>query len=113
MSSEVRWGLLVFVTALLISTIPFVGVVLAISADFTNDELQKMCAQKTIVYNQQGIKIGEKLREGFCDGYLQATFHAIRTSPKILCGSGANEEKSTEYLFSIYETYIRDHCCPN
>lgn len=108
MRSAVRWGLLFFVTALLISAILFVGVVPAISADLTNDELQKICAQKTIVYNQQGNKVGEKLRAGFCSGYLQAAFHALRNSAKMICGSNLREEQNAEYLFSVYETYIRD-----
>ena len=112
MKSAIRRGLRNLVTALLILTIPFIGVVPAISADLTNDELQKICAQKTMVYNQQGNKVGEKLRDGFCSGYLQATFHALRNNAKMICGSNSREDQSAEYLFSVYETYIRDKKLP-
>jgi hypothetical protein len=115
MIRAVRWGVSLLVAVIFagcettrISTIPAVGVVPAISVGLSNGELQKICAQKTIVYNQQGNKVGEKLRDGFCAGYLQATFHAFRNSSQIICGSDSKEEKSAEYLYSIYETYITD-----
>jgi len=71
----------------------------------SNDELMKSCEKKTIVFNKQGDQVGEKL-DGFCSGYLQATFHALLNSKGSECK--ISEAKEADYLFSVYQTYIKE-----
>jgi len=77
----------------------------ALAAQPTNDELIKTCEKKTIVFNKQGERVGEKL-DGFCTGYLQATLHALVNSKGSECK--ISEAKEAEYLFSVYQTYIKE-----
>ena len=71
----------------------------------TNDELVKSCEKKTIVFNKQGDRVGEKL-DGFCTGYLQGTYHALINSKGSKCK--ISEAKEAEYLFSVYQTFIKE-----
>ena len=77
----------------------------ASAAQTSNDELTKSCEQKTIVFNKQGERVGEKLG-GFCAGYLQATFHALVNSKGSECK--ASGDRDAEYLFSVYQTYLKE-----
>ena len=75
----------------------------------SNDELTKSCEKKTIVFNKQGERVGEKLG-GFCEGYLQATRHALANSKNAECKVTGDSE--TEYLFSVYQTYLKEKKSP-
>lgn len=77
----------------------------AYAAQTSNDELIKACGKKTIVFNKQGERVGEKL-DGFCAGYLQATIHALVNSKGSDCK--ISEDKDSEYLFSVYQTYLKE-----
>lgn len=50
------------------------------AADISNKELQEVCAKKTIVMgydvDKTLVPAGEKM-DGFCSGYLQASFSAL------------------------------------
>jgi hypothetical protein len=81
----------------------------ASAAQTSNDELMKSCEKKTIVFNKQGNRVGEKL-DGFCTGYLQATFHALLNSKGSECK--ISEAKEAEYLFSVYQTYVKEKKTP-
>ena len=81
----------------------------AYAAQTSNDELTKSCEKKTIVFNKQGERVGEKLG-GFCKGYLQATLHALVNSKSIECKVTGDRE--AEYLFSVYQTYLKEKKLP-
>lgn len=74
--------------------------------ELTNDELQKSCAETTIVMGRDEakelVRAGEKL-DGFCSGYLQATFSAFASNAK--CKA---EDTSPDFLLSVYEQYVKD-----
>lgn len=71
----------------------------------TVDALLTQCADKTIVVNKDAQKVGERLG-GYCNAYLQATLDAIRNSATKLCDN--NEDRSPEYLLSVFQTYLAD-----
>ena len=72
----------------------------------TNQEMKKVCSDKTIVFNKKGEKIGYKL-SAYCVGYLKGVLETlIATDPKV-CQKDANSG-FPEYLLSIYETYMEE-----
>ena len=77
----------------------------ASAAQTSNDELMKSCETKTIVFNKKGERVGQQLG-GFCSGYLQATLHALVNSKGSECK--ITEAKEAEYLFSVYQTYLKE-----
>lgn len=77
------------------------------AAQLSNEGMIKSCEQKTIVINKQGERVGEKLG-GFCSGYLQATVHALLNTQGISCKNVDFEKQQPEYLFSVYQTYLKD-----
>jgi hypothetical protein len=77
----------------------------AFAKQVSNDNLIKSCEKKTIVFNKQGERVGEKV-DGFCAGYLQATFHALLNSKGADCK--VSEDKEPEYLLSVYQTYLKE-----
>jgi hypothetical protein len=77
----------------------------AFGADLSNDDLAKACDRKMLSYNSKGERVGGKL-DSYCSGYLQATLHALRNSPKVKCASITDE--SPEYLLSVYLTYRKE-----
>ena len=80
------------------------------ASDITNKELVATCSEKTIVYgrddNKKLVKAGEKL-DGFCAGYLQATFSSLMNS-----SSCKEKESDLAYLLSVYQQYIKDKKVP-
>ena len=83
----------------------FAGIAAAAAADISNNDLHKSCTNKTLVYNKKGVRIGEKL-DGFCAGYLQATLDALKNTAGSKCNT--TDEKTPDYLLSIYETYTKE-----
>jgi hypothetical protein len=77
------------------------------ASPLSNEDMNKSCEQKTIVLNKQGEKVGEKLG-GFCSGYLQATAHALLNTPGVSCKIVDPEKQQSEYLFSVYQTFVKD-----
>ena len=75
------------------------------ATDLTNDGLRKLCTKKTIVYNRQGDRVGEKLDE-YCSAYLLATLDALRNLPGSECKN--TDEKAPEYLLTVYETFSKE-----
>lgn len=55
----------------------------------------------------QGEKVGEKLG-GFCAGYLQATAHALLNTPGVSCKIVEPEKHEPAYLYSVYQTFVKD-----
>lgn len=76
------------------------------ASDVNNQELMDSCAQKTIVTgydeNQKIVQVGESI-DGFCSGYLKATFSAF-------VASTGCDPKNTDvnFLLSVYEKYTED-----
>jgi hypothetical protein len=74
--------------------------------DITNKELIKSCSEKTEVWGRDSdgklVPAGETI-DGFCSGYLQATFNVLINSPS--CKKG---EYNPEFIFSVYRQYIKD-----
>jgi hypothetical protein len=77
----------------------------AFSEETTNDKLLKQCADKTIVVNREGQRVGEKLG-GYCAAYLSATLDALKNTPGAKCKN--QNEGQPEYLLSVYETYVKE-----
>ena len=75
------------------------------AAQPSNDELTRSCQNKTIVFNKEGERVGEKPND-FCAGYMQATLDALRHFAIDQCTTIGQQE--TNYLYSVYETYLRD-----
>jgi hypothetical protein len=80
------------------------------AADISNKELQEACAKKTIVLghdlDKTLVRAGEKL-DGFCSGYLQASFNAY-------ANSAACQAKDVDpnFLLSVYQQYLKDKKVP-
>ena len=78
----------------------------AYASDITNKELVATCSKKTVVFGRDEkknlVKAGEKL-DGFCTGYLQATFSSLTNS-----FSCKTKESDPAYLLSVYQQYIND-----
>jgi hypothetical protein len=72
------------------------------TTDLTNKELAAACGNKTLVYSKQGERVGEKI-DGFCSGYLQATFSALVNS-----ASCKASDQSSEFLLSVYQSYVKE-----
>lgn len=87
----------------------FVASLPASAAQTSNDELMKSCEKKTIVFNKQGEQVGEKLG-GSCEGYLYATLNAVVNSKDSECK--VSEDKAAEYLFSVYQAYLKEKKSP-
>jgi hypothetical protein len=93
-----------------IITVTLLPVILAssqvVASDFTNKDLMDACSKKTIVYGRDDdkkiVRAGEKI-DGFCSGYLQATFSALAN-----LDSCKAKETNPDYLLSIYQQYIKD-----
>ena len=81
----------------------------ASASQTSNDDLMKSCENKTIVFNKQGERTGEKL-DGFCAGYLQATLHALENSIASECKT--SKAKDNEYLFSVYRVFLEEKKTP-
>jgi hypothetical protein len=82
----------------------------AVAGDVINRDLIQACSQKTVVMgrdeNKKLVRAGEKL-DGFCTGYLQATFDSIEKP------SSCRERGLTpEFLLSVYEQYMKDKNVP-
>lgn len=81
------------------------------AADVTNEQLAKACSEKTIVYGRddkkQLVLAGEKL-DGFCAGYIQATFSALLNS-----SSCKEKDSDPDYLLSVYRQYVKDMKVPD
>ena len=78
------------------------------ASDISNKELMKACSEKTIVYGRNDdkkiVRAGERM-DGFCSGYLQATFSALIN----LAPCEANDTNTNpEFLFSVYQQYMKD-----
>ena len=81
-----------------------------VASDLTNKDLMNVCANKTIVMGRDDgkkmVQIGKKM-DGFCIGYLQATFNALKNM-----GTCKEIDTNPEYLRSIYLQYIKDKKIP-
>jgi len=82
-----------------------------VAGDITNKELQDRCADKTIVMgrDEKGglVKAGEKI-DGYCAGYLQASFSAFTRTTKC-----KNKDQSSIFLLSVYDQYRKDKEIPD
>jgi hypothetical protein len=76
------------------------------AADLSNKELQEVCSKKTIVIGRDTdktlVRAGEKM-DGFCSGYLQASFSAYANN----AGCQAKVD-APDFLLSVYGQYIKD-----
>lgn len=76
------------------------------SSQVTNGDLQNACAQRTIVTgydeNRKITQIGESI-DGFCFGFIRASFESISTNQK--CSSAGD---NTEFLLSVYMHFLKD-----
>ena len=81
----------------------------ASAQEMTVEVLAKRCNEKTIVMNREGQRVGEKLG-GYCAGYLSGTLDALRNGPKLECKN--KDERTPEYLWSVFETYVREKKVP-
>jgi hypothetical protein len=67
------------------------------------EALQTRCAQKTLEYNRNGVKIGESL-DGYCLGYLEGAFSTMQRA-KLIC---PERPPDGSLLFSVFNTYVAD-----
>lgn len=76
------------------------------SSQVTNADLQKACAQRTIVTgydeNKKITQIGESI-DGFCSGFIRASFESISTNQK--CSSAGD---NPEFLLSVYLHFLKE-----
>ena len=94
-----------------LSAILILGVCMISSAahsrQLTNGELEKTCAQRTIVTgydeNKKISQIGESI-DGFCAGFIRASFEAFSTSQK--CDAAG---ENPDFLLSVYSLYLKKH----
>ena len=77
------------------------------STEVTNAELEQFCAQKTIVTGYDEDKkitqIGESI-DGFCAGYIRATFESFSSNEK--CDAAGS---NLDFLLSVYSHYLKMH----
>jgi Rap1a immunity proteins len=81
----------------------------AFAQEIAIEALAKRCSEKTIVMNLEGQKVGEKLG-GYCAGYFSGVLDALKNTPKLECKN--KDEKTPEYLLSVFETYVREKKVP-
>lgn len=67
------------------------------------ETLQNRCAQKTLMYNSDAVKIGERL-DDYCRGFLEGTLTAMQRA-KLICPEHPPE---SDVLLSIFSTYAAD-----
>jgi hypothetical protein len=67
------------------------------------ESLQVRCAQKTIVWNREGTKVGEKM-DGYCLGFLEGAMGVMRHANLICIDEAANGP----FLHSVFTTYVND-----
>jgi hypothetical protein len=67
------------------------------------ETLQARCAQKTLMYNRDAVKIGEAL-DDFCRGFLEGTLTAMQRA-KLVCPEHPLDDSA---LLSVFSTYAAD-----
>ncbi len=67
------------------------------------ENLQTRCAQKTLVYGRDGVRIGEK-PDAYCTGYLEGGF-ALMKRAKLIC---PEEHVDGSFLLSVLNRYVSD-----
>jgi hypothetical protein len=67
------------------------------------ETLQTSCAQKTLMYNIDAVKIGERL-DDYCRGFLEGTFTAMQRA-KLIC---PEHPPDGNVLLSVFSTYATD-----
>ena len=81
----------------------------AVAQEATVEGLTKRCNAKTLVFSREGEKVGEKLGD-YCAAYLVGVLDTLRHAQKTTCREGL--ERSPEYLWSVFEIYVRDRKVP-
>jgi hypothetical protein len=69
----------------------------------TTETLQSRCAQKTIVYNRDGVKIAEAPND-YCLGFLEGTLTAMQRA-NIIC---PERPPDGSLLLSVFSTFVND-----
>jgi hypothetical protein len=64
------------------------------------ETLQTRCAQKTLMYNRDAVKIGERL-DDYCRGFLEGTLTAMQRA-KLICPEHPPDGDALLSVFSIY-----------
>jgi len=67
------------------------------------ETLQTRCGQKTLMYNKEGVKIGDAL-DGYCLGFLEGTLTAMQHA-KLIC---PEHPPDGSVLLSVFSTYATD-----
>jgi len=67
------------------------------------EALQTRCAQKTLEYNRNGVKIGESL-DGYCLGFLEGALSTMQRA-KLIC---PERPPDGSLLLSVFNTYVAD-----
>ncbi len=64
------------------------------------ETLQDRCAQKTLMYNSDAVKIGERL-DDYCRGFLDGTLTAMKRA-KLICPEHPPDGDVSLSVLSIY-----------
>ncbi len=67
------------------------------------ETLQTRCAQKTLMYNREAVKIGEAL-DDYCRGFLEGVLAAMQRA-KLICPEHLPDGN---VLLSVFSTYAAD-----
>jgi hypothetical protein len=67
------------------------------------ETLQIRCAQKTLLYNKEGVKIGEA-PDGYCLGFLEGALTVMQYA-KLIC---PDHPPDGYVLLSVFSTYPAD-----
>jgi hypothetical protein len=66
-------------------------------------DVQARCAQKTRVYNRDGVQVGEKI-DAYCAGFLEGAFGLMKRMKRI-CSDGRIDGG---FLLSVVNNYVSD-----
>ena len=77
----------------------------AVAAELTNADLMRSCTSQTMMFNKSGEVVGRRL-DSYCRGYLESALHALAVQDCDPCSP--QSPVTPEYLFSVYESYVRD-----